>query len=292
MSSEYSTEHQNRRNGRRHRWMGTAAIGTLAFVALVTLLPPGTALAGPMTTTIRITAPYHGAMVSPSMTLSTSGCGSASLITAPFFHPHSGHAGFSGSAATGGCSPTLGGFGSAYEAFYVSVPINVIPGQDKIVAKWSLHVSGGTTFHLGKCKMPVQTNTSGYSYCSAYASSTLSAYSYIYDTTNGSYVAAPTTYWAGLSNTSSFFVTCYLGNCTTYTYGTPGSFSFNGPLTVVFHASGLLATHHYAMVANFYGSQYASQSSFGASLVHTHLSAWLNAGTFGNGLTLSSITIT
>jgi hypothetical protein len=245
--------------------MGTAAIGTLAFVALVVVLLPGSAMAAPMSIyhTIRITAPYSGSVVAPATSLSTYACGTASIVTAPFFHPHSGHAGLSGVAATGGCSPTIGGSASAYESFAVSVPIAVIPGHDHIVAKWSLHVAGGSGLHGGKCVMPAQNNTSGFSECYAWSSSSLNAYAYIIDTTNGSYIASPTTYWAGLTNSSWWFFYCYGGNCTTYASGTPGSFAMSGPLAFTFNANGLLATHSYVMWASWYGSVYASQGSYG-----------------------------
>jgi hypothetical protein len=293
MRSQASNPRQTPHSPHRRRWAGTAAVGTLAFVALVVVLLPASAMAAPMSIyhTIRITAPYSGTTVTPSMSISTSGCGTASLITAPFFHPGSGRGGFSGSAAASGC-PTTGGSGSTYESFSASIPIAVIPGHDKIVAKWTLHVSGGTSMGIGKCSIPVQNNTSGYSYCSVYASSILSGYAYIYDSTNGTYVATPATYWAGLSNSSSYYIYCYAGNCTTYVYGSPGTFAFHGPLTFVFNANGLLATHTYVLVTDFYGSQYASENSYFAPLHHAHASAWLNAGTFGNGLTLNSITVT
>jgi hypothetical protein len=296
MNSQVSSVSQSQRTGRRPRWMGTAAIGTLAFVALVVVVLPGSAMAAPMSIyhTIRITAPYTGSVVAPSTSVSTYACGTASIITAPFFHPHTGHAGLSGVAATGGCSPTIGGSASAYESFSVSVPLAVIPGQDHIVAKWSLHVAGGSGLHVGKCSMPAQNNTSGFSECYASSSSSLNAYAYIIDATNGSYIASPTVWWAGLTNGSSWFLYCFAGICTTYLYGSPGTFAMSGPLAFTFNAKGLLATHSYTLLTYFYGSEYVSQASYGVgtSLTGTHTSAWLNAGTFGNGLSLNSITVT
>jgi hypothetical protein len=292
MSSQGSNQSRNPPSTRRARWAGTAAIGTLAFVALVVVLLPASAMGAPMSIyhTIRITAPYTGTTVTPSMSVSTYGCGGAAIVTAPSFHARTGHGGFSGTAAGGSCAPS-GGSGSTYESFSAAIPLLVNPGHDTIVAKWTIHASGGTSAKFGKCSIPAQSNTSGFSECYVYASSSLSGYAYIYDATNGSYIASPTTTWAGLSNSTSDYLYCYGGNCTTYAYGTPGTFAFSGGLSWVFHAHGLLATHSYVLLASFYGSEYAAEGTYAATLHHSHASAWLNAGTFGNGLTLNSITV-
>lgn len=278
---------------RAHRWLGTAAIGSLAFVALVVVLLPVSAMGAPsIYHTIRISAPYPGTIVTPSMSLATSGCGTASMVTAPFFHPGTGRGGFSGTAAATGCISGLGGYGDASQAISVNVPFSARSGHNRIVEKWALAVSGGTTFSLGKCVMSSGTSNTSYTYCSVYSTSSLEGYSYLYDATNGSYIASPTVAWAGLSNGTSSYQYCYAGNCSSYTTGGPGSFSFTGALSWVFVANGLVSTHTYELETYFYGSEYAGVSAYDATLHHAHASAWLNAGTFGNGLSLTSITVT
>jgi hypothetical protein len=293
MNSPSSGTSPSRKPTRAHRWLGTAAVGSLAFVALVVVLLPVSAMGAPtIYHTIVISAPFTGATSTPSMSLSTSGCGTATMVTAPFFHSGTGRGGFSGTAAASGCLSGLGSSGDASQTISVVVPFSAMSGHNRIVEKWSLAVSGGTTFHLGKCAMPAMNNSSSYSYCDVYSSSYLYGYSYLYDATNGSYIASPLVSWAGLSNGTTFYQYCYAGNCSTYSSGAPGSFSFTGALSWTFVANGLVSTHTYELATSFYGGEYASVSAYGATLHHTHASAWLNAGTFGNGLTLNSITVT
>lgn len=292
MRSQVSHTSPGRPPSRAHRWLGTAALGSLAFVALVVVLLPVSAMGAPtIYHTIRISAPFPGTTVTPSMTVSTSGCGTAAMVTAPFFHPGSGRGGFSGTSGGTSCASGLGGYGDASQSVTVSVPFSAMSGHNRIVEKWSLAVSGGTTFHLGKCAMP-SGNSSTFSDCDVYASSSLEGYSYLYDATNGSYLANPLVAWAGLSNGTSSYQYCYSGNCSTFMTGGPGTFSFTGPVSWTFVVNGLVSSHTYEIETSFYATEYSDVSAYGATFHHTHASAWLNAGTFGNGISLNSITVT
>jgi hypothetical protein len=282
------------RPARPHGWAGAAALGTLAFVALVAVLLPAGAMAASATTvhTIRVTAPYPGTVVSPSWSVSVAGCGMATMTTAPTFHPSTGWGGFSGNSMMSHCTPAVGGDAYVDQSLGIAVPFSVMNGHDRIVEKWSVKAGGGIHLALGTCAMPVQTNTSGYSSCDVFAYSALAGYAYLYDATNGSYIASGTTTWSGLSASVYDYQYCDAGNCSSYSSGAPGTFGFSGTVTWTFTASHLLASHTYEIDSSWYGDEEIYQSSYGATLQHSHGTAWLNAGELGNGLTLSSITVT
>lgn len=279
---------------RKGRWLGGLATGGFALVALMALLLPASAALVPMTVvhTIRISAPYNGATGSPSSSSYTSGCGTSTIVTPAFFHWRTGQLGFSGTGATHLCSGGVSGYASTYESVWTSVPIVVLSGTNHITAKWTLKADGGQALHVGTCSMPGP-NSNNFSECFGYAASYLSAYSYIYDATNGSYIvpSGSNGSWAGLSSAESYYQYCYGGNCTTSSSGTPGTFAFSGPMLLHFNAHGLVASHSYVLETTFYGSQYVSVGTYLATLSHGYGQAWLNFGTFGNGATLDSVTV-
>lgn len=277
---------------RKGRWLGALATGSFALVAMIALLLPASAAMAPMTVThtIRITGPYTGSTASPSSSVSMSGCGTASLVTPPFFHWRTGQAGLSGSSAAHVCASGLGASASTSESISTAVPIAVLDGTNHILVKWTAHFDGGQGMHFGKCTIPVG-GAINYAYCYAQASSSLSAYAYIYDATNGSYIYPSNSTFPSVSSSSYVFESCYSGNCSTYTYGAPGIFSFAGSVFWHFHGTGLVASHAYWLETAFYGSQSATVASYGASLGPSHAQAWLNFGTFGNGATLDSVTV-
>ncbi|HEV8050249.1 MAG TPA: hypothetical protein VGP88_06615 [Thermoplasmata archaeon] len=278
--------------GKGTRWLGAAAMGTLGIAVLMVMIVPASAASAPaIVHTVMITAPYTGAYSNPSMSVSTSGCGTAAVITAPFWHARTGDGGFSGRASGSSCAPIYSGSGYTTLGFTSYVPIVAMPGHDKIVVKWALDVTGAESIHSGACRV---TSTTNYSECYESASSSLSGYAYLVDLTNGSYLGSSTTYWNGTGASSYALQYCYSGNCSTYAYGgTGGTFALHGNVAWTFHVHGMLATHQYELVQSFTGYVSASSSVYGsATLQHGHASAWLNAGTFGNGIRLASITIT
>jgi hypothetical protein len=281
------------RQGMRSRWAGAAAMGTLGVAVLLVLMVPASAsTAAPMTVVhlVRVSAPYAGASSSPSSSTYTSGCSASTVLTLPFWHARTGAGGFSGSAAARNCAPA-GGDGSSSESFTAYVPIPVLAGHDHIVATWSLDVSGGSSLALGHCSYPASAGNSTFHDCYAEASSELYGSAYLYDATNGSYVGSPTTSWAGLLNQSYYYDDCTGQTCTTYASGSGGTFAFNGTVTFAFQVHGLVATHHYELIQWFSGYESVDVGTYNAHFHHTHGTAWLNAGTFGNGISLTSVTV-
>ncbi|HKV90009.1 MAG TPA: hypothetical protein VJQ43_02300 [Thermoplasmata archaeon] len=270
------------------------ALGTFGFVALVVMILPASATLTPMTVTqkITITAPYTGTISSPSSSTYTSGCGTATIVTPAFFHTGTGQAGLSGTAGSRVCPGMMAGYGSAYESIYSEIPLTVLAGTNHIAAHWTVHAAAGNMFHLGKCTMPAGNNTS-FSECYATAASSLSVFTYVYDSTNGSFwYPVGNSTWSGLSSSTSYYDYCYAGNCSSSTTGAPGSVSFSGPVVWHFNARGLVTSHSYWLIASFYGSEFSDAGAYGATLTNTHGYAWLNFGTFGNGAVLNSIVIT
>ncbi|MCI4321047.1 MAG: hypothetical protein L3K18_05530 [Thermoplasmata archaeon] len=280
---------------RRHQghWLGAMALGTFGLVALMALILPVSAAVAPMTVmqTIKITAPYTGAVVSTSSSVSASGCGTSSLVTPAFFHWRTGDGGFSGSASSHTCATSASGYSSTYQSIYAEVPLVVLSGMNHITASWSIKADGGSSLHVGACAMP-SGNNSSFSECYASASSSLYAYSYVIDATNGSYFLPTGNGSWGVSSGASYTQYCYSGNCSTYSSGAPGTFSVHAPAVWHFKAPGLVPSHSYFLEFSFYGQEYADEGAYGATLGHSYGSAWLNFGTFGNGAKLNSIVIT
>jgi hypothetical protein len=276
---------------RSSRWFGALATGSFGLVALMAILLPASAAMVPLTVvhTGRISAPYTGATSSPSGSTYFTGCGHAALVTSPFFHWHSGAGGFSGSAAAHTCPGMPSSYAGSYQSIYTQVPFVTLSGNHVIDAKWFLKAGGANTLKLGTCTMPTPTNTT-FSECYGSAAAYLNAYAYIYDATTGAYYAS-TNSWAGVSNGTSIFSYCTGLTCANSTSGGPGSFAFTGPIVWHFKATNLVQGDSYWLVTDWYGEEYANFGTYNAALGPSHGSAWLNAGTFGNGFKLVSITI-
>jgi len=291
MSTKFARSDRAGMGGRRTRWVGAAAMGTLGIAVLMVLMVPASAASAPSVLhTIQITAPYTGAYASPSTSSSASGCAGTSVVTAPFWHARTGAGGFSGTARASDCAPILSGSASTDVGFLSYVPISVVSGHHTIVVKWSIRASGAESLHLGSCKIASLTN---YSECYEDATIEITGSAYLVDQTNGSYVAYPTTPWAGIAASGFYYDYCYAGNCSTYSYGNAsGSFSVHTSVVWTFNAHGLVASHQYVLVQSFYGYVDAYSAVYGSATLHNgHATAWLNAGTFGNGLQLTSITV-
>jgi hypothetical protein len=266
---------------------------------LIALLLPVTATAAPMTVlqTIKITAPFAGATTSVSESHSVSGCGSATIVTPPFFHLRTGVAGFSGAASSHICASGALGSSEVFETVGASVPLIVLSGMNHITASFSIKVDGGNTFHVGACTMSSGNgtgNNSTLSECYASALASVFPLAYLYDATNGTYFLATGDLgsWAGTSGGSLYLKHCLAANCTTDSKIAPGSFSFHGPAVWHFKAPGLVTSHSYFLEFWLFGDVIVQQEVSGATLGHTYGSAWLNIGTFGDGAKLNSIVIT
>jgi hypothetical protein len=278
-----------RPTSRTRRWAGTAAIGTFAFVALVAVLLPVSAMGAPVTNTIRITAPFPGTLVDPSTTITIAGCGTATVTTAPTFHPSTGKGGLSGNAAMSHCTSGVGGVGSVSESLSLQVPIVATTGHDRIVEKWTVKAGGGTSVAMGICHLP--SSAPGFTYCEVYAETYFEAYAYLYDA-NGTYVGSGDSTWAGVTSSLSDYEYCSAGNCSTIASGTSGTVGFSGTVTWTFGGSNLLASHSYLLDTFWYANAEVEQSSSVGGLHHCYGTAWINAGEAGNGITLDSITVT
>jgi hypothetical protein len=282
---------------RRRHWLGAMSMGSFGLVALMALILPVSATVAPMTVvqTIMITAPYTGATTYVMSSVTKSGCSTSTIVTPPFFHWRTGVAGYSGTALSHTCAANRSGYASTFESVYAIIPIVVLAGTNHITASWSIKVDGGNSVHFGPCAVPSGNTTGNNSFSECYASASVSVgvFADVFDGTNGS-VFFPTGNgsWMGVTSATSDYEFCYSGNCSTYSSGAPGTFSFHGPMVWHFKAPGLVTSHTYYMSLEFYSYEYAIEGAYHATLSHSGGNAWLNFGTFGDGAQLNSIVIT
>jgi hypothetical protein len=277
----------------RARWAAGLGTGGVALWALVVLSTAASASAPPTANVVhvvKVVAPYHGATGVPSTTLSTTGCAAASSVLAPTFVAKTGVASFASSSGASTCRTSKGNYASTDQSIEMSVPLPSLSGTQHIRAHWTFSLSGGQTLNAGRCSLSGPVTSTSYGGCYAYTGASFGAYEYVYDATNGTYFASTTSYHSW-SNGTTYELSCYAGNCTTYTSGGPGSFTVSGPVTLSVLAPGLVASHHYVLVTTLEGSTYVDIAEFGTGhLHHAGGTAWVNFGLFGNGGTLESIT--
>lgn len=275
--------------GTKMRWMGAAALGTIGVAVLMVLMGAAGASAAPtVVNTVRTSAPYTGAWSSPSSSTDAGGCATSTVVTAPFWHARTGMGGFSGTSSARTCAGQ-DSYGTTDTTYTTYVPIAIVPGHDHISAKWWLQVAGGESFHLASCS--IGATSLNFSYCYAASSSEISGGAYLMDLTTDTYLASATNTWNGTGASAYFEEYCSYGNCSTYAGGNSSTFGYSGWVTWNFHVHGLLATHQYELLQWFTGYESSDVEGYGAT-IHAHASAWLNAGTFGNGETLKAVVVT
>lgn len=266
----------------------TLGVVVLALVGLV--LPASAALGRPASgPTIRLQAPFVGATSGPVSSATMTGCGHAANVTPAYFHGRTGIGGFSGISRAGLCGGTFGTATASY-VIVTQVPIPSISGNHTISARWVVDASGAQSLHLGKCRLAAASNGT-FSGCFASAFVTLSAYAYLYDATTGGLIRASHG-WAGLSNGTNFAHYCDGVRCFQRLVAGLGTFAVSAPAVWNFHAMGLVPTDAYWLVTAWSGMAYVDVGVDGAATFGpTHGVSWLDAGTFGEGLRLASVTI-
>ena len=248
--------------------------------------------------------PYKGAVSQVYNSSSTGGCGAVGkVVVKAVWSPVTGIGHFADAGAAKSCAKSLAGIGGSSSGsgngqFDVAVPVHIgTTGAHSVASTWSFKWTTSESLTVkGKCPAVKMSSTGyGYQYCSAYASAYLSGYSYLVDTTNGSYIYS-TSYWSGVSNYSDTYndTYCYNFNCTSYnnTFGTPGSSSGSTTFTWWFNGT-MVKSHHYALVAYIYGAGYAGVSGYpNAGYKGSSGSGMVNLATLGNGAKLTGISIT
>jgi hypothetical protein len=267
------------------RWRVLGGTCGLLGIALVLLFLPiaQAASAGSSGTSIR--APFTGATGYSSTTVSASGCGAARIVDQPFFDASTGGVGFAARAHATPCSPTFGDFGSASASETVLVPFSVVAGTISIHAKWTVDAALGAHVGAATCALA----NSSYSYCYASAVSELSAYAYVYDITSGTYLFSHD-YWAGALAESSFYASCYVGNCSS-------SFSGSQHVSVAsnaiwsFRSLGLNPSDSYELEVSWYATVSMYDYTYLATLSGGGGSAWATMAGPGFGATLDAINL-
>ena len=272
-------ERAGRVSSRRLRW-GTVT-GTAAAALCFVMVSAG--LAGAVHV-VTMTAPYSGVVTGTFKTVSSSGCGKASLPTAPGFSGTSGTGQLGDAASAPTCTNPAGSSGYAYSGFTAQVPIAMHGTSATVGAIISENAVAKTNVLAATCKH----TTTSYSYCYQYTTVYLAGYAYVEDTTNNSYFYA-SNYWAGVAGTSYVDDFCYSGNCSTFVAPnttTSGTAFFS----LFINVSAVNSHHHYILVLVFYGVAEAYEFTYGASATGGHARASLNVG--GTHLIdLASITI-
>ncbi|MCI4373797.1 MAG: hypothetical protein L3K02_09195 [Thermoplasmata archaeon] len=266
-------------------WGLKGATCGIVGVALLLLLSPAAQAtsAGPAHITIK--APYTGSTGYRSSSSSSAGCGSGTIVRAPFFHPKAGGVGFSVRAHASACPPSYGDSGGASASELVTVPIPATTGNNIVHAKWSIDASLRSTIGAATCLL---TNAS-YSDCYSTGYANLYGYAYLVDMTNGTYYV-PDNYWAGAYAESSFYAYCYAGNCSSAVTGN-AHVALASSFDWTFHAHGLVASHSYVLEFSWYADAYAYDYTYLATLTGASESAAVAMAGPGLGATLESITV-
>ncbi|HZY70566.1 MAG TPA: hypothetical protein VFF67_06285 [Thermoplasmata archaeon] len=276
----------------------------IAGVALLVLIAP-LAVGASAPTVLR--APYKHTTVSYGSGYTYSGCARASIPRSPYWLPTTGLAGFSERAVANACPPLLGGIGSdsvgSYTAsFDPNVPIHFTTnGGHVVTVNWSLTVAVRTAASItGTCPLAQPVKVGQYSYSDCYAATLidLGVFANLHDITNGSYVYS-TMNWYGMYNYSVQYndSSCSGAACNYYNNSYGSFVNFTGTIgsAWVFNASGyqsINASHKYEIRMSLNGWGYAELFGYPYGYSAARLTSFINAGTLGNGWTLTSITIT
>lgn len=258
------------------------------MAVVVALLAPAPATAGVSAAYTRtLTAPYTGALVTPSGSWAVSGCSQAAVVKAAFFHPATGHGGLYDSAAAWTCARGGSSFSgsSAYASGGVGVtlPLSIYASRTHSIAvQWSVSAAGFQNLKPGTCSLGTMSSVS----CSASAYVYLYAYAYLVDNTDGSYYWA-SNYWSGLNAGTLRDSSYYSGVWYNTSSGNPGAFLLTSHPTFWINAS-LEKGDSYTLSLEVYGSVSTSTSGWAGSKAD----ASLNMATLGNGADLTSVTVT
>ena len=267
----------------RRRW-SALTIALVGIAGLLILSPlAGASSAGHPT--ITLTAPYTGVTTYASTSTSSSGCGMGKVPRAPSFDATTGVGGFSMKTDATSCGPFYGDSGGASAGLTVFVPIPAYSGNNVIHAKWT--VKATVTSRIGGADCLLTSAT--YSYCISEAYSSLGAYAYLYDQTNGSYWFADSN-WAGDYTFTELYDICYAGNCSLQL--TPNvHLNVDVPVTFTVHAGGLDASHAYLLEVSFSGYASVYDSAYQGTLTGASEFASVAMAGPGLGATLNSVTI-
>lgn len=281
--TEATTYGSTRRRIGRIGTYGVAASAAI-FVALLFAVP--TAAAAPMAQAVVLSAPYHGTVTSYTNSWSTAGCGSAAILTRPFFHPTTGLAGWSDQAKGPACTKNpLGASGEASSGFFTLFPLTLSKHSVTIVVVISIQAELQARDSAVTC-VPSALNASCYS--EAYAG--ISGDAYLYDQTIGAYWF-PTTFWTGAFVQAYNYTTCYSGSCSSF--GAPSeSMQVHTTAALTIPATRLHPSDSFYLYVFFSGTVIASVGVDAASISGGSTSALLNVATNGNGIDIASITIT
>ena len=274
-------------NMRDRRWSaGRVALGTALVGTVVLLLAPAGVGALPQ---LSLSAPYHGSVVRANM-VSTSGCARAISPVHPQFSVALGRGGFTDRASARGCaqaghySSNLG-YAQAEIRVAVNVPITS-SGPHQLVEKWNFTLSGAAQASLAACPK----GTAIYSSCFQFVESYAFADTYLYDSTNASYTWA-SGFWHGLNPEVYNLTYYYNGSTTNQQVIAPGSFSATSFVSFYVNAT-LDRKHTYELVTVIDGGVQCEFDTYDTAFHGVPRgSASFNMATFGNGITLRSITV-
>jgi hypothetical protein len=267
------------------RWrLNVATVGLLG-VALVLLVSPmaQAASAGAANTTIK--APFAGATGYGSTSTSNAGCGVGKIVHQPTFSASTGLASFSIRAHATSCAGGYGDSGSASAGETVTVPLSVVTGNDVIHATWTVDASVGARLGSTSCTL----SNASYSYCYSETYAEMNGYAYLYDLTNGSYYAS-TNYWSGVAVSSSFYDSCYGGNCSTTVTGNQ-HVAIAGNVVWNFRPHAVNAAHSYELVMEWYADVSVYDYTYFGTLSGGTGTGWVTMAGPGYGAWLDSITV-
>ncbi|HTT25679.1 MAG TPA: hypothetical protein VMH90_01780 [Thermoplasmata archaeon] len=283
-------------------------LGALAILLLACAGPVG-ATRTPSGTT---SAPYRGSAHYASYTLTpllAGPCGFAVLSHPITWHGSTGKAGWAERVRASGGTNCTGTNGSAYAAFptasatlTVAVPIGApnATGYHDVAAAWSIRYTGRWDESHGGCPKVVLVNGTGYQDCSVAVGFTVRSVGFprLIDLSTGNFVPSYSVFTLSNGTTWVRDVACAasngsVSNCSTIFLPTPdpiATVTATFPHTFYWNGTYLNASHRYAVECSFAGSVFADTASYPRPWF-ANASASLNLEGYGDGLTLSGVTI-
>jgi hypothetical protein len=267
--------------GPHHKILTCALLGVTILLALAPLAEAATV--GSSALTLR--APFTGGVSVPVIFSTLTGCAEQKLVPASSFNSTTGKASVTVRVHARPCNTPFGDSVSVTISSNEIIPFPAFSGVNTIHSKWTVDAALRTYINPGGCMFHNVTS----SYCYSQAVSTLTGFAYVFDTTNGT-TWPVANYWQGGTASSSINDACTAGICTSSVTGNT-TIRVHGTVTWAFQLSGLKASHHYELWAEWDVSAYAQDFAYRATLTGGGEGASLVMAGPGLGATLDWITI-
>ncbi len=254
-------------------------------VAALLIAPP--ALASSAAPSIVVSAPFRGHLGAVYDLTNQSGCSKSLLPVPSFFHFKTGKGGFAIESRERSCASATTSLAETTGGFDANVSLALPSGNHTVTLNWTLNATVNLSRTDGICAG--SSSNSYYCYESVLVEITMQWY--VVDLTSGFSYSAVQPYWPEYSVSSSSFVSCAGGHCSTGSSPAPGLYAFTTTSSSVLPLSGLNSGHHYVLVFSL-GARVAAGVTMGsASLSGATGLARLDAASPGLGVSLDTLSV-